>query len=105
MASPFENTTAQQLVCQDLSGVPVFLPKPKVKGIPMQSPFAQSPMPVEMGCPEEERETVKGYLYDWDLVKKMGSSIEDIISTVGKSRLSLQPTMSGDDGGKRNNDA
>lgn len=85
-------------------GVPIFMPKPKT--LQMQSPFAQSTVPVDTGSPgEEDRETVKGYLYDWDLVKKMGSSIEDIISTVGKSRCTLQPSVSSNDGMKSNSDA
>lgn len=86
------------------SGVPIFMPK--AKALQVQSPFAQSTAPIEANCAgEEDRETVKGYLYDWDLVKKMGSSIEDIISTVGKSRCNLQPSMSSDDGVKNNSDA
>lgn len=84
MASPFEATNAQKMVCSDLQVNPVILPK--AKPLQMQSPFAQPPKSVERKCTgaEDARETVKGYLYDWELVKKMGSSIEDIICTSGK---------------------
>lgn len=88
--SPFESANAQKVVCDDLSdvGVPVKPQRPPVR----KSPFASPPPP----CPEGEAkssELVKGYLMDWGLVKKMGSSMEDMIKLTPKGRC-LQPTLS-----------
>ncbi|GMH40228.1 hypothetical protein BSKO_08132 [Bryopsis sp. KO-2023] len=91
--SPFESPVAQKVVCDDLStlGIPSKPIRPPVK----KSPFAQPPAKDDASASPaaKNRDLMRGCLFDWELVQKMGSSMEDMIKLTPQGRT-LQPTLS-----------